>query len=66
MSEKMARYIFVLLALTAIASETLYIVRLRDTVNALIDLNHDKSLYIDGGCPGRFQGSEEQLSTEGK
>ncbi len=30
--------------------------------NALIDLNHDKSAYIDAGCAGRFQGSEEELS----
>ena len=29
---------------------------------ALIDLNYDKSAYIDAGCSGRFQGSEEELS----
>lgn len=32
--------------------------------NDLIDLNHDKSEYIDGGCKGQFQGSEEMLSHE--
>jgi hypothetical protein len=25
----------------------------------LIELNHDKSVYIDGGCSGRYQGTEE-------
>jgi hypothetical protein len=27
--------------------------------NALIELNHDKSEYIDAGCNGEYQGSEE-------
>jgi hypothetical protein len=34
----------------------------RKTINALIELNHDKSVYIDAGCHGRYQGAEELLS----
>ena len=40
--------------------------RQRQTIAELIELNHDKSVYIDAGCMGRFQGSEEWLSTEGR
>jgi len=40
--------------------------RQRQTIAELIELNHDKSVYIDAGCKGRFQGSEEWLSTEGR
>lgn len=36
----------------------------RATINALIDLNHDKSVYIDAGCPGHFTGAEEKLQEE--
>jgi len=38
--------------------------RQRQTISELIELNHDKSVYIDAGCQGRFEGSEEWLSTE--
>ena len=38
--------------------------RQQQTINELIELNHDKSVYIDAGCQGRFEGSEEWLSTE--
>ena len=40
--------------------------RQRQTIAELIELNHDKSVYIDAGCQGGFQGSEEWLSTEAK
>ena len=40
--------------------------RQRQAIAELIELNHDKSVYIDTGCQGRFQGSEEWLSTEGR
>ena len=40
--------------------------RQQQTINELIELNHDKSVYIDAGCQGRFEGSEEWLSTERK
>lgn len=58
-----------LLALTALlavsaAMELAYIARQRATINALIDLNHDKSVYIDAGCQGRYQGTEELLPGE--
>lgn len=52
-----------LLALAVIALVD-YAHQLRQVRNDLIDLNHDKSEYIDGGCKGRFQGSEEMLSHE--
>jgi len=38
--------------------------RQRQTIRELIELNHDKSVYIDAGCQGQFKGSEEWLSTE--
>jgi hypothetical protein len=38
--------------------------RQREIINALIDLNHDKSEYIDAGCKGRYQGTEEMLPSE--
>jgi len=38
--------------------------RQQQTINELIELNHDKSVYIDAGCQGRFEGSEEWLSME--
>jgi len=34
------------------------------TIDALIDLNHDKSVYIDAGCRGQYQGTEEMLPSE--
>ena len=36
----------------------------RQTIAALIELNHDKSVYIDSGCYGRYEGAEEFLSSE--
>jgi hypothetical protein len=33
----------------------------RRTINALIELNHDKSQYLDSHCSG-FTGTEEKLS----
>lgn len=30
------------------------------TIGELIELNHDKSVYIDTGCHERFEGSEEE------
>jgi len=35
-------------------------------INALIELNHDKSVYIDAGCRGEYQGTEEMLPSEVK
>jgi hypothetical protein len=32
---------------------------LRQVRDELIELNHDKSVYIDAGCRGRYQGTEE-------
>jgi len=38
--------------------------RQHEIINALIDLNHDKSEYIDAGCKGHYQGTEEMLPSE--
>ena len=38
--------------------------RQRQVIGELIELNHDKSVYIDSGCQRVFKGSEEWLSTE--
>jgi hypothetical protein len=40
------------------------IYRLQKDINALIELNHDKSVYIDAGCRGHYQGAEEFLPGE--
>ena len=32
---------------------------LQQVRDELIELNHDKSVYIDAGCRGRYQGAEE-------
>jgi hypothetical protein len=47
----------VALALLAVALWKIH--SLRQVRDELIELNHDKSLYIDGGCRGRYQGTEE-------
>jgi len=36
------------------------------TIDALIELNHDKSVYIDSGCRGQYQGTEEMLPEEAR
>jgi hypothetical protein len=48
---------FVALALLAVAVWQIHC--LREVRGELIELNHDKSVYIDAGCRGRYQGAEE-------
>jgi hypothetical protein len=38
--------------------------RQHQVINELIELNYDKSLYIDSGCHGRYQGTEETTGRE--
>ncbi len=59
----MKRITLALLVLAIVASWCCIFIQ-RQTINALIDLNHDKSLFIDAGCRGQFHGSEEKLSEE--
>jgi hypothetical protein len=39
-------------------------VRQHRTINALIELNHSKSVYIDSGCTAPYRGAEELLPGE--
>jgi hypothetical protein len=45
-----------------ISAQRVLIESQHQTMNDLIDLNHDKSEYIDSGCTEPFEGSEERLS----
>ena len=49
----------ILLAITMLQAG--YIKYQHEVISVLIDLNHDKSVYIDAGCQGRYQGTEEML-----
>ena len=64
MNKKLLALTLVLASLVIV--ELNYIACQHAVINALIDLNHDKSVYIDSGCNGRYQGTEEMLSSEVK
>ena len=51
-------------AILLLAVSAMRIHRQMQTIDALIELNHDKSVWIDQGCRGEFKGTEERLSTE--
>jgi len=56
--------VFALLMAGAIRHDERTIKELRARVDALIELNHSKSEYIDSGCAVPYQGAEELLPGE--
>ena len=51
-----------LLSLAVVLPYVIY--KQHQTINALIELNHDKSVYIDSGCREPYKGTEEMLPAE--
>jgi hypothetical protein len=60
----LAVLIFALLMAWLIRYEERVIREQRETINELIELNNSKSEYIDAGCRGRYEGTEEMLPGE--
>jgi hypothetical protein len=56
--------VFIVLAFIVMALGMYRVHEQQARINALIELNHNKSLYIDAGCRGRYQGTEEMLPGE--
>ena len=56
--------VFALLMSALVRHEEQQIRELKQIRDALIELNHSKSEYIDAGCRGRYQGTEELLPGE--
>jgi hypothetical protein len=50
--------------LGVIVAQNIKIYELRRDKDALIELNHSKSMYIDAGCAEPYKGAEELLPGE--